>query len=125
MTFLLDENLSFRTANALKALEKPVVHVTEILEAGSTDEEIFEELSQRGWFLLTQDQKIRRRRHQREAMMQQGLGVFVLTGRAVKSLDDLTIMVLEHFDEIERLARDTRTPFIFGIPDRGRVARLD
>ena len=121
MTFLIDENLSHRIAGALKALGKPVEHVTQILPQGTPDEVIFSEVSRRGWFLLTQDRKIMRRKHQREAMIQAGVGAFIFCGRTQRSVDEQMIMVLRRYDEIEGLAFRTPLPFIYTIPDRGRI----
>ena len=123
MTFLIDENLSHRIAGALKALGKPVEHVTQILPKGTPDEVIFNEVSRRGWFLLTQDHKIMRRKHQREAMLQAGIGAFIFRGRTQRSVDEQTIMVLQRYEEIEGLAGRTPRPFRYTIPDRGRIQR--
>ncbi len=125
MTLLLDENLSPKIATALKALGREVTHVNEILPRGTTDEEIFSKLAELGWYLLTQDIKIKRHKHQREAMIQAGIGAFIFTGRADKSLEEMTIKILQHLDEIESLISNTRRPFVFGISDRGKIERLD
>ncbi|MBI2997965.1 MAG: hypothetical protein HYY46_05855 [Deltaproteobacteria bacterium] len=125
MTFLLDENISHLVADALKALGKPVAYVTDILPRGADDVTLFGQLGQLDWFLVTQDQKIRRKKHELEAMRQAGIGAFIFTGRANKTVERMTIMILEHFDEIQKLAQQTPRPFIFGISDRGSVDRLD
>ena len=116
MTLLLDENLSPKVATALKALGREVTHVNEILPRGTSDEEIFSKLAELGWCLLTQDIKIKRHKHQRAAMIQAGIGAFIFTGRAEKSLEEMTIKILQHLDEIESLIRNTRRPFVFGSP---------
>ncbi|MEX2284407.1 MAG: DUF5615 family PIN-like protein [Gemmatimonadota bacterium] len=123
--FLLDENISHKIAKALSALGEAVRHVTDVLPRGTADEAIFEKLAEEDWFLITQDQYIRRRKHQREAMLQAGIGAFIFTGRAEKSLKEMTVAVLERFDEINELAIRTDRPFIFGIPDRGGIERLE
>lgn len=124
MIFLFDENLSINIAKALQMLGKPIQHLFEILPRSTQDEVLFRELSQRGWFLLTQDKKIKRNRHQREALKQAGVGAFIFTGKANKSPDQMTIKKLQHLDEIEHLANRTPRPFIFGISDRGSIERL-
>lgn len=100
-------------------------HVTDVMPRGTTDEAIFEKLAEEDWFLITQDQNIRRHKHQREAMLQAGVGAFIFTGRAEKSLKKMSIEVLARFDEIKDLASRTERPFIFGIPDRGNIERLE
>jgi hypothetical protein len=58
-------------------------------------------------------------------MIQAGIGAFIFTGRADKSLEEMTIKILQHLDEIESLISNTRRPFVFGISDRGKIERLD
>ncbi len=58
-------------------------------------------------------------------MKQAGVGAFIFTGRAEKSVEQMTIKILQHLDEIEHLAQGTNRPFIFGISDRGAIERLE
>ena len=86
--------------------------------------EVFKELNRRDWFLITQDKKIRRKKHEIEAMLQEKVGAFIFMGQADKSLDTMMVMILKHIDEFERLARKTNRPFVFGISDRGKIERI-
>jgi hypothetical protein len=124
LTFLFDENISPLVAEALKVLGKPVAYITDILPRGIDDITLFAKLGQLEWFLVTQDKKIRRKRHELEAIKQAGIGAFIFTGRAEKGVEEMTIMVLRHFGEMERLASRTKRPFIFGISDRGSIEQL-
>lgn len=124
MTFLFDENISPLVAAALKALGKPVVYLTDILPRGTDDITLFNRLGELNWFLITQDQKIKRKKHELVALKQSRIGAFIFTGRADKTVDTLTIMVLKHFDDIQELAGRTQRPFIFGISDRGSIDQL-
>lgn len=94
------------------------------LPRGSPDEDVFKLAAGNDWFLVTQDARIRRNPHQRRALLQAGIGAFILTGRADRSVEEMMILLLERFPEILRVAAQTRPPFIFGIADRGRVERL-
>ena len=125
MTFPIDENLSYKVANALKALDRDVHHVTEVLGKGVSDEKILRELNRRGWFLITQDKRIRRRKHEVQAMLQEKVGAFIFMGQADKSLETMAMMILKHIGDMEKLARKTNRPFVFGISDRGKIERLD
>jgi hypothetical protein len=125
LTFLFDENISPVVVNALKELGKPVAYLTEILHRGADDLTIFTKLGELGWFLITQDKRIRRKKHELEAMRQARIGAFIFTGRAERDVDSLMILILKHFEEIQKLAGSTNRPFIFGISDRGSIARLD
>jgi hypothetical protein len=77
------------------------------------------------WFLVTQDKKIKRKKHELEALRRAGLGAFIFTGRAERDIDSMMMLVLKSFNEMQRLATQTKRPFIFGISDRGSIDRLD
>ena len=125
MTFLFDENISQLVVDALKALGKPVAYLTDILPRGTDDITLFSRLAELGWFLVTQDKKIRRKKHELEALRRAGLGAFIFTGRAERDVDSMMMLVLKSFNEMQTLATETKRPFIFGISDRGSIDRLD
>ncbi len=124
MTFLFDENISPDIVESLRPLDKPVVHVVDVDELGRgvLDEDVFDFLGQRpDWVLITQDKKMRRKKHQRQAILDAGLGVFVLTGRAEKSNDGLVVLLLQCWPALTKLASQTPRPFIFGISDGRKI----
>jgi hypothetical protein len=125
LTFLFDENISQLVVDALKALGKPVAYLTDILPRGTDDITLFSRLAELGWFLVTQDKKIKRKKHELEALRRAGLGAFIFTGRAERDIDSMMMLVLKSFNEIQKLATQTKRPFIFGISDRGSIDRLD
>jgi PIN like domain len=125
LTFLFDENISQLVVDALKALGKPVAYLTDILPRGTDDITLFSRLAELGWFLVTQDKKIKRKKHELEALRRAGLGAFIFTGRAERDIDSMMMLVLRSFNEMQTLATETKRPFIFGISDRGSIDRLD
>jgi hypothetical protein len=125
LTFLFDENISHFIVDALKALGKPVAYLTDILPRGTQDVTLFSKLGELGWFLVTQDKRIKRKKHELEALRQAGIGAFIFTGRAERDVDSMMVLLLRHFSEIQRLASETKRPFIFGVSDRGSFDRLD
>ena len=125
MTFLFDENISQLVVEALKALGKPVAYLTDILPRGTTDQDLFSRLGELDWLLVTQDKKIKRKKHELEALRRARIGAFIFTGRAERNVDSMMMLVLKHFEEIQRLANETDRPFIFGISDKGSFDRLD
>ncbi len=122
--FFLDENLSRRIAKALTALGHRAEHLLDHLPQGTPDTEYFPFVAEKGWFVLTQDQRIRKRPHERKALLDAEIGAFILTGRATKSVDQTTIQLLGKLEELKKLAEKTKRPFIFGISDRGKIERL-
>ncbi|MHB1072789.1 MAG: DUF5615 family PIN-like protein [Gemmatimonadaceae bacterium] len=123
--FVLDENISPAVAVALQTLDYPVRHCTEFLERGTKDEVLFLEVASRDYFLVTQDQNMSRKKHQRAAMVAQGLGVFIFTGKASKNNRELALLLQQAFDEMQSKAQHVARPFIFGISDRRHFDRHD
>jgi hypothetical protein len=125
LTFLFDENISHLIVDALKALGKPVAYLTDILPRGTNDLTLFSKLGELAWYLVTQDKRIKRKKHELEALRQAGIGAFIFTGRAERDVDSMMMLVLRHFNEIQKVATETKRPFIFGISDKGSFNRLD
>lgn len=122
--FVLDNNLSHKVAAALAALDLPFHHSTDILPANTDDEDLIPEVAARGWILVTQDKKIRKRKHERAAMIQSGIGAFIYMGQADKSLEEMMRMLLRDLPEMRKLVSKRRPPFVFGISDRGKFEEL-
>lgn len=125
MTFVFDENVSPALVKVLLLLEYPVIHCTEFLPRGTADHVLFEEIASQGSFLVTQDQNMSRKKHQRAAMLALGLGVFIFTGKASRSNREFALLLQQSFPEIEHRAETTARPFVFGITDRRKFERQD
>jgi hypothetical protein len=100
-------------------------HLVDHLPRGTSDEEIFRFLADRGWLLLTQDTRIRRNPHQREALRASGIGAFFLTGRAERSVEQMMIFLLDRMPLIKAYADGHRPPYIVSVPDRGQLEELE
>jgi hypothetical protein len=86
---------------------------------------MFAKLGQLGWYLVTQDENIKRKKHEREAMKQERIGAFIFTGRAERNIDSMMILILKHFEQMETFAVSTSRPFVFGISYKRASDRLD
>jgi predicted nuclease of predicted toxin-antitoxin system len=125
LILFFDENIPPKVAASLQALGScEARHLVDHLPRGSSDEQIFQLLADRGWFLVTQDYRIKRNPHQRQALLQAGLGAFILTGRADRSKEEMMIFILECLPNISELGASTGRPFIYGISDKRRFERL-
>ena len=125
MILFLDENMPPSVAAALHALGTVEAHhLLAHLPRGTPDEEIFEFVARRQWILLTQDERIKRNPHQRRALLESGIGAFILTGRAERSTEDMMRFLLERLPEMREELEGVEPPFIFGVPDRGGIQRL-
>ena len=106
---------------SLAQLKLPVTYLTDHLKRGTADEVIYPWLSSRGWFLVTHDQKMARKKVQREAMRQAGIGAFILVSTAAAEPREMTRIILTKWQDIENKAASTRPPFILRVPDRGKI----
>lgn len=121
MTLALDENLPPTVAQALAILKFPVIHVNDHLPRGTPDEQLFTEAAARDWVPVTRDAKMWRKRAQQEALLQAGIGMFVLVSSAAHSPPELMTVLLRRLPEMLKLAGHARRPFVFRVPDRGRI----
>ncbi|MGQ0715046.1 MAG: DUF5615 family PIN-like protein [Gemmatimonadaceae bacterium] len=125
MILFFDENIPPKVAAALQALGScEARHLVDHLPRGTPDETVFQFLAEKGWFLVTQDYRIKRNPHQRRVLLQAGLGAFILTGRGHRSVEEMMIFVLECLPEIRVYAEETRKPFIYGISDKRKFEKL-
>lgn len=125
MILFFDENIPPKVAASLQALGTcEARHLIDHLPRGTPDEQVFQLLAERGWFLVTQDYRIRRNPHQRQALIQAGIGAFILTGRSDRSKEEMMIFILECLPTMAEIVASTERPFIFGISDRRKFERL-
>lgn len=124
MTFLFDENVPQGIVVALRALNHDVAHVYEHGLGGALDPAVFAFVASRDWVLVTRDKKIRKKPHERAAYLAEGIGVFIYTGSAEKTLDEQMVHVLRTIPEMVRLANRTQRPYIYGISDQCKIERL-
>ena len=128
MIFLLDSSLPPRLAQALQLFDQEDCqyrHCTEVFGAGAHDEAMLAGVRERGWFLVTHDVRLSRQPAQRQALLESGIGVFVFTGLAERTVREFAAFVLECAGAMAYQAAKTKAPFIWGISDHRRFTRLD
>lgn len=122
MKLAFDENLPASVAQALALVGHPVTHVLlEGLEPGTEDEHLFAVAAERDWVLVTRDAKMWRKKGQRAALLQAGVGVFVLVSSAAQTPAELLSLLSRRTVELVELADRTKRPFVLRVPDRGRI----
>lgn len=91
LILLIDENLSgHRIVDGLTALGIPVKPQTAIMERGVSDEEVLKVLSQHpDCFLLTKDSDFHKKPVVKQALIEHGVGAFVITAQKGKTAADL------------------------------------
>lgn len=124
MTFFLDNNLSPRLAKAGTEIGEKVTHLTEIFAPDTPDEDWLRWVGDKGYFLVTRDDRIRWRPAQIAALKRHAVGAFFLGGDHLSRCQIIQTLV-KHWPRIRDLAAATRRPFGFCVPSRGsRIERL-
>jgi len=123
LILLLDENLSgHRIVEGLTALEIPVKPQTAIMQRGLPDEEVLEILARHAdCFLLTKDSDFHKKPMVRKALLEHGVGAFVITAHKNKTAGDLVALIGKAWNRIQRFAEKHDRPFVAKILADGRV----
>lgn len=126
MILLLDENLPRRVAEALNVLGTvEAAHVTKYLPPGTPDVEVCAFLAdKRDWVLVTQDERIRKRPHELAGLRQGQVGLFVLTGRKDRNVEEMLSFLASCLDGMRKAAAKYRRPYVVGISDKRRFDLL-
>lgn len=108
--FFTDRDLGKQFPNLLLqagiSVEKHADHFAD----AAKDEEWLTEIGRRGWYVITHDQRIRYRPHEKAAVMQAGVGLFVVIGTA--PFAELAKNFIVTLPKIEKFIKEHQRPFI-------------
>lgn len=130
MKLALDANLSPHLAHAVHALLTPengeAISIPERFGPGVADRDWIAALhGQGGWAVLTQDRKLRTRPHERLALEQSGLVVFILAhGWGPEPYWQTAAGVIRWLPSMLDAFRAARPPMLFEVPHRWTPALL-
>jgi hypothetical protein len=68
----------------------------------------------RGWVVLTKDDRIRYREHEREALLASGVRAFVLTNRSLSG-DEMAAIFVDSLPKMRRITQRQRGAFIAAV----------
>lgn len=95
----------------------------DVFPQNATDTEWLDEAGKRGWIVLTKDDAIRRRPHERQRVESGGVRMFALTARNLVGMEmaDLFVRALAG---MQFRAKTVEPPFIFAISRLGVFTRM-
>jgi predicted nuclease of predicted toxin-antitoxin system len=127
LILLLDENLSGRSIiEGLTSCGIPVKPQTDLMERGVPDEEVLRVLSQYSdCFLLTKDSDFHKKPMIKEALIQHGVGAFVITAHKGKTAAELVALINKAWRRIQKFAEKHRRPFVVKILADGRIEEVE
>ena len=80
-------------------------------------------VGERGWYVITKDQKIRYHRIEREALIGAGVGAFILISKDLSG-EDIGKILVGAVPAMSRFIIKTRRPFLAKITREGRISAI-
>ena len=120
MTFLFDTCLSKGIVQGLLAFgEKEVQHMDDLSLPDRRDETWLRYAGERDMVALTKDDQIRYHPAAINEMRKYKVGVFILKGKKLRRWA-LILQVLNNWEKIKEISKNTKKPFCFKIRTRGK-----
>jgi len=121
--FILDNNISYRIANALGALGEDVRALRDIMPADSSDEAILKQLGAQGWHFVTADKRIRTRVYQAVALKNANILAFFLNPFFVKNrFWGQAVWMVRHWPRFSGIAQTYARPAAFVVQQNGKMS---
>lgn len=110
MTFFLDNNMPYKLAAVLQAMELEVVHLRDHYGRGDVpDEKWMPEIAALGWTALTYDRKIAVKPSERDALKAAGLTIVFVKPAILHWPEKKQVaFFIEHWDEMVAVVRGSR-----------------
>lgn len=122
--FFLDRSLGkILIARALRGTGAIVYVHEDYFPADAKDEVWLAEVGEKNWIVLTKDRKIRYRAIERIALMNAGVGAFILTAGNLDG-EEMAQAFVKALPRIHKFLAKHRRPFIANVTSRGQVSLL-
>ena len=115
----IDASIPRTVADELKKVRDDVVFKHDIFLPGTDDPIWLRKVGIEGWLSITHDGRIRTRPGERAAIMENGVGCFILTYRQDLQKPEIVRMVFDYLPEMERRFSSTPRPFIYTVTKNG------
>ena len=122
MRFFFDNNLSRHLSDGMRGFQEDTTHLLESFEPGEEDATWLKEIGNRGWFLVTRDERIRKKPAELMALQRHSVGAFFLGGKS-RTRCQLIQQLVRCWPRMKETASNTARPFAFRVPPHGK--RLD
>jgi hypothetical protein len=118
VTFI-DRSVPRGVADAVKRIRDDVLWLEDEFSHDVSDREWLAAAGERGWLVITHDRKVRTRPGERRAIMEHGVGCFILTYKQDLKKEEIAALITENLDEMERRFEETPRPFIYTVSKSG------
>jgi predicted nuclease of predicted toxin-antitoxin system len=106
-------------AEAVRRMREDVIWLEDEFPHDVPDEEWLAAAGENGWLVITHDRKIRTRPGERRAIMENGVGCFIMTYRQDLKKEEIVALISPTLEEMERKFEATPRPFIYTVSKRG------
>jgi hypothetical protein len=115
----IDASLPRTVADELKKVREDVIFKHDIFRPNTDDPIWLRRVGIEGWLAITRDAHIRTRPAERAAIMENGVGCFILTHQEGLAKPAVVRIVFDYLPEMEQKFEDTPRPFIYTVTKNG------
>lgn len=115
----IDASLPRTVADELKKVREDVIFKHDIFVPGTDDAVWLRRVGIEGWLAITHDKHVRTRYGERAAIMDNGVGCFILTYRQDLRKPEIVKMVFDYLPGMEQRFKTTPRPFIYTVSKNG------
>jgi hypothetical protein len=118
MKFFFDNNLGNNLVVGLRAFGEDVIHLTDEFSPGTPDEIWLKEIGEKGYVLITRDERVRWNPAEITAFCKYKVGAFFLGGKSLTKWQIIQ-QLIRNWIQIKEVSERTKKPFAFRIPPHG------
>jgi len=120
----IDRSIPRSVADALKAIGRDdVIWLEDKYPRATKDRDWLPDAGANGWLVITRDKRIRTRPKERDAVIQNSVGLFVFVQGENPTKWDYFKLLGKCLDQMEQLFLSTPRPFIYVIDKAGSIRR--
>ncbi len=116
----IDRSVPRGVADAVKRVREGVLWLEDEFPHDVPDQEWLAAAGEKGWLVITHDRKVRTRPGERRAIMEHGVGCFILTYKQDLRKEEIVALIAENLEEMERRFEETPRPFIYTVSKNGQ-----
>ena len=120
----IDRSIPRAVADALNIVRDDVRWLEDEFQHDTRETVWLPEVGSRGWIVISRDKKIRTRPGERQALLEAGVGCFILTQKQPLTRWDYLKLLAATLDQMERVFANTKKPFIYAVGRTGKLRPL-
>ncbi len=120
----VDRSIPRAVADALNIVRDDVRWLEDEYQHDTKDTVWLPDVGSRGWLVISRDKKIRTRPAERQALLDGGVGCFILAQKQPLTRWDYLKLLAATLDEMEHIFANTEKPFIYTVGRTGRMRRV-